>query len=39
MTFRGDVAYALPTFNKWQKKNNKYKNKKVTLHMLARGIM
>ena len=29
-----------PTFNKWQeKKKNKYKYKKVTLHILTNGAM
>ena len=28
-----------PTFNDWQKKKKKIKNKKVTLHMLTYGAM
>ena len=28
-----------PTFNKWQKKKRKNKNKKVTLHVLTRGAI
>ena len=39
MAFPGDVADACTDIQKWHKKKNKNKNKKVTLHMWTHGVI